>query len=228
MQCIVIDDEPFALELVVSYVERTPFLSFAGGFTNPFKGLSALSAAAADLLFLDINMPELTGLQLLKSLVNPPMVIFTTAYAGFGAESYDYNAVDYLLKPIRYERFLKAVNKAAGLHAAAAPVPLSDASPLVQIKSGTQVHRVRVADILFVEGAGNYMTFHTASGRILSLLTMSEALAMLPASGFLRIHKSYIIGIKHIQIVGKHDVVVAGKEIPIGVTYREQAMQKLK
>ena len=228
MQCIVIDDEPYALELVVGYIKRTPFLSLSGGFTNPYKGLSALLAKPADLLFIDINMPELTGLQLLKSLISPPMIIFTTAYAGFGAESYDYNAVDYLLKPIRYERFLKAANKAAGLYAAPLPVASDELSTVIHIKSGTQVHHVKVADILFLEGAGNYMTFHTSAGRILSLLTMAEALAMLPPDGFLRIHKSYIIGLKHIQIVGKHDVVVAGKEIPIGVTYREHAMLKLK
>ena len=113
MRCAVIDDEPYALELIKDYIIRTPFLELSGCFSNPFKAMDFLNREKVDLIFLDINMPELSGIQLYKSLNLPPLVIFTTAYPEFAAESYEYNAVDYLVKPVKYERFLKAVNKAS-------------------------------------------------------------------------------------------------------------------
>ena len=232
MKCIAVDDEPFALELISGYIQKTPFLEFSGGFTNPFKALSFLMSTPIDLVFLDINMPELSGIQLLKSLSSIPKVIFTTAYSEFGAESYDYNAVDYLLKPIKYERFLKAVNKALGVTLTktekAVNENLSEHNGCIFIKSGTQVYKIKAEDILFIEGTGNYMTFHTRNKKILSLLTMNETLQLLPSEMFVRIHKSYIISIKHIDIIEKHRVIINNTPIPVGITFREHFTNIIK
>ena len=232
MRCTVIDDEPFALELIRGYVLKTPFLELSACFSNPFKALTYLTANSVDLIFLDINMPELSGIQLLKSLPNPPKVIFTTAYPEYGAESYEYSAVDYLLKPVKYERFLKAVNKAAGLlnqkrqGAVAGEAPPERYKDIV-IKSGTQLVKLNPGEILFVEGSGNYMTFHTTGKKIMSLLTMTEVMEYLPADLFVRIHKSFVVSMKYIELVEKHDVYIQGKALPIGNTYHDQFFLRL-
>ncbi|SFH08899.1 LytR/AlgR family response regulator transcription factor [Pontibacter chinhatensis] len=234
MRCIVVDDEPFALELAADYVRKTPFLELVGTFSNPVKALAFLMEREVDLVFLDINMPELSGMQLLHALPRKPMVVFTTAYPEFGAESYNYDAVDYLLKPINYARFLKAVNKAVELHNLKKkdkPAPAAPATPThdkahMLIKSGTQTFKVKLEDILYVEGAGNYMAFCTKGKKILSLLTMKEALELLPADQFVRVHKSYIVSLNHLDVIERHQVTIAGKAIPIGLTYREQFLAK--
>jgi two-component system, LytTR family, response regulator len=209
---MVVDDEPLALDLIVGYITKTPFLELSGSFSNPFKALTFLIDQPECLVFLDINMPELSGIQLLKSLPVKPMVVFTTAYPEFGAESYEYDAIDYLLKPVKYERFLKAANKAMEL--------VSDRHDYVLIKSGTQVNKVRTDDILYVEGAGNYMTFFTKGKKIMTLLSMTEVLALLPSSKFVRIHKSYVVNSDSIDVIEKHRVLINKQSIPIGVTYR--------
>ena len=223
MKCIAIDDEPFALELIAGYIQKTPFLEFSGAFTNPLKALSFLMNNKVDLIFLDINMPDLSGIQLLKSLSNSPHVIFITAYSEFGAESYDYNAVDYLLKSVKYERFLKAVNKVIDISGKENPKveTVRDHDNFIFIKSGTQTLKVAVDEILYIEGAGNYMIFFTLNKKIMSLFTMNEIMQILPSDLFVRIHKSYIISIKHIEIIEKTHVIINKKPILIGITYRE-------
>lgn len=228
MKCIVVDDEPFALDLIRSYVERTPFLSLTGTYANPFKALEHLRNQETDLVFLDINMPELSGIQLLQSLPAPLKVIFTTAYAEFGAESYEYGAVDYLLKPIKYDRFLKAVNKVAKSLGEFKTAQRSLSTQEIKIhefvflKSGTQIHKIELNSILYIEGAGNYMTFHTTKKKLMTLLNMSQVMELLPANLFSRIHKSFIVSLNHIDIIEKHQVIINKKPIPIGVSYREK------
>jgi len=233
MKCLVVDDEPFARDLIGGYIQQTPFLELAASFSNPFKALAYLTANHVDLLFLDINMPELSGMQLLKSLPSAPKVVFTTAYSEFAAESYDLNAVDYLIKPVKYERFLKAVNKAQELteHSArpgpAGSAPENRTKESVLLKSGTRINRIRTADILYVEGAGNYMTFVTRQQRIMTLLNMTEVIDLLPPEQFLRVHKSYVINVEQVDVIERHQVVINKQNIPVGVTYREQVFRKL-
>ncbi len=229
MKCVVIDDEPFALDLIKDYILRTPFLELTAEFNNPFKALDFINREVVDLLFLDINMPELSGIQLIKSLHNPPLVIFTTAYSEFAVESYNYNAVDYLLKPIPYERFLKAVNKASALKPGApiknitAEIPEKDDKKENSyfIKSGHQQVKIFVDEILYIEAAGNYMSFVTAEKKIMSLLSMKEAMDLLPEGRFVRMHKSFVVAIDKIEAIDRHEVTIGGSKIPIGVTYRE-------
>jgi two-component system LytT family response regulator len=230
---MVVDDEPFALDLILGYVSRTPFLELSGAFSNPFKALTALLNNSVDLVFLDINMPELSGIQLLKSLPTRPMVVFTTAYSEFGAESYEFDAIDYLLKPVKYERFLKAVSKAmehSGHGILQQPeipenLPVVDNPPFILIKSGTRVNKVRTDQILYIEGAGNYMTFHTREKNIMALLSMTEVLEMLPAGRFVRIHKSFVVNKDCIDVIEKHRVIINRQSIPIGVTYRSMDLK---
>lgn len=231
MKCTVIDDEPYALDLIRDYIRRTPFLELSDCFSNPFKAMDFLNREKVDLIFLDINMPELSGIQLYKSLNHPPLVIFTTAYPEFAAESYEYNAVDYLIKPVKYERFLKAVNKASAFinpAAGSAPRPVQEhhkqTDDFIFIKSGNKLVKVSPGDILYIEAEGNYMCFHTKERKIMALLTAKEVLELLPGDRFVRIHKSYIISVDHIDAIERHDVIVGGKEIPIGITYREHFM----
>jgi DNA-binding LytR/AlgR family response regulator len=226
MKCIVIDDEPLALELISGYIQKTPFLEFVEGFTNPFKAMTFLLNTPIDLVFIDINMPELSGIELLKSLPIFPKIIFITAYAEFGAESYEYNAVDYLLKPVKYDRFLKAVNKAIEN-----PIPKKEDIPVLRnteqqdasilIKSGSKTFKIVIDDIFYIEGAGNYMTLYTKKGKIMTLQPMAELLKILPATIFIRVHKSYIISLNHIEVIEKAMVIINKTRIPIGITYRE-------
>ena len=235
MKCTVVDDEPFALELIMNYVRRTPFLELEECFSNPYKALAYLNNNKVDLVFLDINMPELSGIQLYKSLPSPPLVIFTTAYPEYAAESYEYNAVDYLVKPIKYERFLKAVNKASGLAAPAGRISTPESGlekpgntkEYLMIKSGNRLVKVFPDDIQYIEAAGNYMCFHVKGKKLMALLSMNDALDILPSNDFVRIHKSYIISLKHLDAVERQDVVVAGKQLPIGITYREHFIRRM-
>lgn len=225
IRCIAVDDEPFALELISGYIQKTPFLQYVEGFTNPFKAMSFLLENQVDLVFLDVNMPEISGIELLKSLPTIPKIIFTTAYPEFGAESYEFNAVDFLLKPVKYDRFLKAVNKINNL-------PSQKENPIIHhnndqqqesilIKSGTQIFKVLTDDILYIEGAGNYITFFNKTGKIMVLLPLNDILKLLPSNTFIRIHKSYIISLKHLEIIEKSSVIINSTRIPIGITYRE-------
>lgn len=232
MKCIIIDDEPLALDLIKSYADKTPMLRVEGTFTNPFKALSFLIDNDVDLIFLDINMPELSGLQLLNSLSKKPLVIFTTAYPEFGAESYNHDAVDYLLKPINYVRFLKSITKALdtfkGKHLETTPAnsvnQTTEQQPKenhILIKSSTKLHKVDLDEILYIEGAGNYCSFQLKDKKILSLFTFIEILTILPQDEFIRIHKSFVVPISKINVIERHQVTVNGKTLPIGLTFRE-------
>ncbi|ARS35446.1 LytR/AlgR family response regulator transcription factor [Pontibacter actiniarum] len=233
MRCIAVDDEPFALELIAGYIQKTPSLQFMNGFTNPFEAMSFLVNTPVDLVFLDINMPEISGMELLKSLPTIPKVIFTTAYAEFGAESYEFNAVDFLLKPVKYDRFLRAVNKVNSY----SPIQrestvinhaVEQHSESILIKSGQQMFRIETDDIFYIEGAGNYITFYTKTGKIMTLLPMNDILKMLSPKTFARIHKSYIISLKHISIIERAKVMINSTPIPIGITYREQFSKMIR
>lgn len=233
MKCIAIDDEPFALDLISGYIQKTPFLEFVEGFSNPFKAMAFLLEVPVDLVFLDINMPELSGIELLKSLPVLPRIIFTTAYSEYGAESYEFNAVDYLLKPVKYDRFLKAVNKANNYTVLKKDDetinhPLPQDKKSVLIKSGSQLFRVAHEDIFYIEGCGNYITIYTKTGKIMPLLPMNDIVKMLPSNMFIRIHKSYIISLKHIEVIDKAKVIINKMPLPIGITYREHFSKIIK
>jgi DNA-binding LytR/AlgR family response regulator len=210
MKCLIVEDEPIALEIIKDYINKVSFLKLAKAYRNPIKALEYLQQNKVDLLFLDINMPDLTGIQFLNALPYSPLVIFTTAYSQYALESYEYDAVDYLLKPIEFERFLKAVNKAIGhfqlrnnRNQISTPIPEGKVKDYILIKSGTNFHHIKTDNILYVKGAGNYVTFFVEKQKIMSLLTMDQVLKMLPQEQFCRIHRSFIVNLKQIDVIEK-------------------------
>ena len=219
MKCLIVDDEPVALEILRDYIAKIPFLECVETFRDPIKAIDFLKDNEVDLIFLDINMPDLTGIQFLKTLKSPPLVIFTTAYSEYALESYDYNAVDYLLKPIEFERFLKAANKAHELFRRKPRIPV--AKEHVLIKSGTDFYKIKIKEIYYIQGTGNYVTFVTRGKKILSLMTMKDVLQILPRGLFFRIHKSYIINFHQVDRIEKEQVRIRGGTLPIGDSYRE-------
>jgi DNA-binding LytR/AlgR family response regulator len=221
LKAIAIDDEPLALEVIKNLAKDVVFIAIEECFTNSFKAMDYLQKNKTDLIFLDIKMPTISGIDFIKSIPNPPMVIFTTAYSEHAVHSFELDAVDYLLKPFSLARFLKACNKANELHELRKQgAHLSPATPAsVFIKSGYEQVRVALDDILYVEGVGNYVQFILEKQNITSRLTMSEAEALLPASAFVRVHRSYIAAKKHIRKIEKRTVWINQKEIPVGESY---------
>lgn len=223
--CIAIDDEPKALEVIERYCGKTGLVNLKATFREPVKAIEYLQREKVDLIFLDINMPDISGMQLVQILSPRPMIIFTTAYSHHAVESYDLDALDYLLKPITFERFLVAVNKAAAL--SSKNTPETDDETAIFIKSGPQTYQVKLADILYLEKNGNYITVHLKHKQILIRENMSDIFELLPAADFLRVHKSYVVAIKHIAMIEVHQLIINGEKIPIGSTYRESLRSRL-
>jgi len=220
LSVIAIDDEPIALEVVKSLSAKVPFIDLKACFTNAFEALNYLQQQSTDLIFLDIKMPDISGMEWLKTVYQPPMVIFTTAYSEHAVESFELDAVDYLLKPFSLARFLKAANKANELHYLKNSVAGQDTNDQhTFIKSGYEQVRVEFNDIIYLQSAGNYVHFILAECKILSRLTMSEAEALLPGSGFTRIHRSYIVANNKITRIDKYNVWVNEIHLPIGAGY---------
>lgn len=226
--CIAIDDEPKALAVIERYCEKIDFISLKATFREPVKAIGFLNREKIDLVFLDINMPDISGMQLIATLAATPMVIFTTAYSNYAVESYNLNAIDYLLKPITFERFLAAAGKALSLCLLKnKTVTKSANAETVFIKSGPQTHQVKVSDILYLEKDGNYITVYLKDKKILIRENMADIFEIVPEEEFIRIHKSYVVAAKHISLVEVHQVTINGEKIPIGSTYREALKDKL-
>lgn len=231
--CIAIDDEPKALEVIASHCEKVPFLNLKARFRDPLEAVSYMKSESVDLVFLDINMPRVTGLQFLSLLRNQPMVVFVTAYSEYAVDSYEYEAIDYLLKPIAFDRFLKAATKA--LDRVQTPVSAIQEHATVSkkeqqflyLKSGPKLHKLSLSDILYVEKDGNYLNFHTAEQKILSRQNMKNIFQILPESEFARVHRSFVINLAHISTIENHQLMVAGQSIPLSSQYREELMEKI-
>jgi len=221
IECLIIEDEPNAGQLLQDYISKVPYLSLKGVCFDALEALELLSHTQADLLFLDINMPELTGIELINMLPKDQKVIFTTAYSEYAIQSYEYNAVDYLLKPITFKRFLMAVQKAAQLMGD----PVRTAAPgqteeYLFAKSDKKMIRVNIRDIVYFEALKEYVCIHTKTQKIITYKRMKELLEKLPGQ-FTRIHNSYIINGDHITRVEGNYVLVADKNLPIGISYRD-------
>ncbi len=231
IKCVAIDDEPVALDIISDYISKIPFLELMRTFRNGLQALEFLQNTQVDLIFLDINMPEINGIDFFKSLNTKPKVIFTTAYSEFAVESYELNATDYLLKPIEFNRFLKAVNKVHSSQNASTDsnkAPVENAKDTIILKSGSKSYKVNTNEIFYVEGSGNYLTFHTTDKKIMVLMNMNEALKILPGQSFARIHKSFIVAIDRIKIIENHQVIINDVKIPIGKYYKESFFNKVK
>lgn len=231
MNCLIVEDEPLARNLLVEYVRKVPYLRLLDACSSPLAAIDILRKEPVDILFLDIQMPEITGITLLKILQKRPLVILTTAYSEYALQGYELDVVDYLLKPITLERFLKAVDKAGQRLAVppAAPVPPAHAlppapepaQPFVFVKDGTKLVKVRWNDILYVEGLKDYVVIHTRSQKIVTLQRLKALEAQLPADRFIRVHHSYIIALDAIDVVHKGEVQIGAALIPVSDSYRK-------
>ena len=230
MKCIIIDDEPLAIELLSDYVSKLPDLELVGSYTNPIEALHSLEKQPVDLIFLDIQMPELTGIQFMKITKGKTKFILTTAYDNYALESYEYEVVDYLMKPISLDRFLTSVEKAKKAMSAVPTIaPTSTAKAnFMFVKSGHKTQKVKFDDILYFEGLSDYVAIHSPEGKILTLDKMKHFAATLPADRFIRVHKSFIISIEKIDFIERNRVVIGEKYIPIGATYAEDFWKKVK
>ena len=226
LKAIVIDDEPIALEVIKNLSSKISFIEVKKFFTDAFEAIDFLQKEKVDLIFLDIKMPDISGIEFLKAISNPPMVIFTTAYSEHAVQSFELDAIDYLLKPFSQSRFLKACNKAYEQFELKKNNRTSIEAAAIFIKSGYEQMRVLLDDILYIESNGNYMQFVLADQKILSRLTMNEVEELLPASSFIRIHRSYIIARKKITTIGKNSIWIKQTELPVGAAYLKE-MQKI-
>ncbi len=223
MNCILIDDEKPALELLEDNVKQIPFLNIVATCRNPLQVLEIMERNKVDLLFLDIHMPGINGLELLKTIKNPPLVILVTAYQEHALDGFNLDVVDYLVKPVPFSRFLKAVNKAHELYLAKQlQKKLAPENDYVFVNANYSLIKVKIQDITFIEGLKDYIKIHIVDGKpIVTRLGLKGLDERLGSNKFLRIHKSYIVSLDKIESIQKSQLVIAGEEIPVGVGYRE-------
>jgi len=219
IKVIAVDDEPISLDIIEMYCKSFDFLSYEKGFTRTNIALQYLEKNPVDLLLLDINMPSMSGIDFFKSLHHQPMLIFTTSYSEYALESYDLGAVDYLLKPFTLERFEKAVKRADEVFNL---VQTSAKAKFLMLKADNTVIKVTLADILFIEGLDNYLKIHLQGQQpVVVRLTMKSLMEKLNEKEFLRVHRSYIVSVNHIESIKQKMISIAGEEIPIGKNYEE-------
>lgn len=248
LTCIIVEDEPLARNLLTQYVLKMPALTLLQAFSNPLEAMSFLRNNPTDILFLDIQMPEITGIMLLKILQKKPIVILTTAYSEYAIEGYELDVTDYLLKPITFDRFVKAVEKATQRIASTQPNNISSenipknavytegganteiganssenpaSQPFIFVKDGTKLVKVRLNDILYIEGLKDYVTIHTTQKKIVTLQRMKILETQLPENQFVRIHNSYLVSLEAIDVIHKERVQIGNTFLPISDTYRK-------
>ena len=231
INCIIIDDEPLAAALIEAHVANIPNLSIIATCSNALEGFEVLKTHAIDLIFLDIQMPLLTGIEFLKSLSNPPKVIFTTAYREYAIESYELEVVDYLLKPISFDRFFKAINKFfKTIESKPSTVVVSEpqeTSKYIFVNANKKQHKISFSEIAYVESIKDYIRIHLTGKTIVTKDKISEFEHKLP-SNFLRTHRSYIVNADKITAYTVNDIEIGELEIPIGISYKKQLLEKLK
>lgn len=230
-QCLIVDDEPLAQQVLTTYLKQMPQWELAGVCRHAMEALEFLQKQPVDLMLLDIQMPVITGVEFLKSLSNPPKVIFTTAFPHYALEGFELDVVDYLLKPISFERFLKAVNKATDkLNSARMPVttPASTAVDYFFVKEDSKQIKVKYSDILFLEGMKDYVKIYTPTRVIVTHITMKKLEETLPAEKFLRTHKSYIVAIDAIHTVFGNTVEIDKYQLPVGSNYKDELLKLIE
>ncbi|MFT4663450.1 MAG: DNA-binding LytR/AlgR family response regulator [Polaribacter sp.] len=234
LKCLIVDDEPPAHKVLESYIEKLNSLSLAGNCYNAIEALNFLHETPVDILFLDINMPELSGLDMLKTLANPPVVILTTAYSEFALEGYEIGVLDYLMKPIRFDRFLKSVNRVLQMKSApvsSSPTPAETAITPTEtsffVKVDGMQQKVVFSAINYLESKGNFVQLHLGNTRLLTADTLTNMGNKLSPFGFTRVHKSYIVNKEKVSAIEGNQLVIDGTKIPIGNSYRQVVLKEL-
>ncbi len=224
VRCIAVDDEPLALDILTDYVAKIPELSLVASTTNAIEALTMVQNGEADLVFLDIQMPELTGIQFLKIINGKCDVILTTAYPQYALDGYELNVVDYLLKPIAFDRFYRSVQKVLNNKVPKVPLVSSqqvDSVDFIFVKTEHKIQRVDLDDILYIEGLKDYISIYTPTERIVTLQNMKKMEDILPSARFVRVHRSYIVALDKIASIERGRIFIEDKVIPVGDTYRD-------
>jgi DNA-binding LytR/AlgR family response regulator len=225
MKAIAVDDEPIALQIIQAHAARVPFVDLKASFTDAFKAMEYLQKESVDLIFLDIKMPDISGIDFYHSLNKKPLLIFTTAYSEHAVTSFEMDAVDYLLKPFSLARFVKACNKAFELYNFRNAVPDTDH---FYLKTGYEQVKLFFEDILYLEASGNYVTFVLRDRNLLSRLTFSEAVTLLPSVKFVRSHRSYIVAVGKIDKIERHQVTIGKTVLPVSEAYSQDLATAVK
>jgi len=227
LRCLVIDDKPLAIDVLADYTRKVSFLELVATTTNPIEGLNIVREQKVDLVFLDIQMPELTGMQFIKIAGKQCKIVLTTAYTEYALDGYEHDVVDYLLKPIAFDRFYSAAEKALNLIAnkpasgfVGIPPPPGLVSEYLFVKTEHRIQKINLADILYVEALQNYVSLNTTAGRIMSLQPLKKIEEQLPGAEFVRVHKSYIVSLRHISSVERSRIFIGDAVIPVGDSYR--------
>jgi DNA-binding LytR/AlgR family response regulator len=231
IRCIAVDDEAYAAEIIASFIRKTPALTLSGVYTSALEALQVVQQGQVDLLFLDVQMPELTGIQLMNVIGRQCRVILTTAYPDYALEGYDLDVVDYLMKPVAFDRFLRAVSRAQQAITDKATQENTTATPRYIFVKGDNKHsfvKLNLADILYIEGLKNYVCIHTRTEKVITYQRMSAMEAELGGLPFIRIHKSYIVSLDHIERIEGNAVSVGGKFLPVGEVYRQGFYEVVK
>ncbi|MEZ5345347.1 MAG: LytTR family DNA-binding domain-containing protein [Pyrinomonadaceae bacterium] len=232
-KCLIVDDEPLAIEVLENHISQLESLEVAATCRNAITAFEILETRNIDLLFLDIQMPRLTGIDLLRSIKDPPKVIFTTAYIDHALEGFELDVLDYLVKPISFKRFLKAIRKyfnTANLTGRSSEIIKHESTEIkdhIFVKSDRKNHKILFSDILYIESVKDYIKIHTNSGSLVVKHTLSSFEEELPEDFFIRIHRSYIVNLKHITAYTAHDIEIDSEEIPIGISYKQKVFEKL-
>ncbi len=228
IKALIIDDEPLARNVIIQYAKKIESLKIICACENAMEAFDVLNTKTIDLIFLDINMPGLSGISFLKSLKHPPLVIFTTAYTEYALEGFELDAIDYLKKPFSFERFLKALNKASELlklkipqEAGKDPSTDTEKEKYIFVKANKKTYKIYFRDIMFIEGLGDYIKIHLKDRHIVTNLTMKKIQDILPEKEFFRIHKSFIIAVQPIELIEGNMVRINKIKIPIGNRYRQ-------
>lgn len=225
ISCYIIDDEAAAVELITNYVNQTDALSLIGSYTNPLDALKAIKKKPADVVFLDINMPNISGLDFINLLPDGSNVIFTTAYPEYAIDGFEHNAVDYLLKPISYERFTKAIERLMKPEkGGSSEAPGADSNYIfVKTEYKGKFIKINFEDIIYIEGLKNYLSIYTLTERIITMMSMKEMEELLPRNTFLRVHKSYLVSFSRIKAVDGNQILLIDQKayIPLGEGYRK-------
>ena len=233
ISCIVVDDEPLALEVLSSFIARIPYLVLEGQYTDPFFAMEHLRKKKVGLLFVDIQMPDISGIELVKTLNNPPKIVFTTAYSSYAIEGFNLNAMDYLLKPIAFDRFLVAVNKVRDymeLSEAAQEVHQpeeKDVPEYMFVKSNYKDIKINFNEVLYIEGSEDYIKIHTTTKKVMTLLSMKVVMEKLPENQFIRIHRSFIVAIDKIESKSNERITIGKQSLPIGASYLNEVSKRL-
>lgn len=230
LRCLIIDDEYLARQYITDYVRKVPYLELKGDYNSPLKAIDQIKARKIDLIFLDIQMPDITGLDFLKTLDKAPFVIITTAYKEYALEGYELNVSDYLLKPFSFERFLKAVNKVlemkekmsgSGKQLSSEQSETTIHDDYIIVRADRKHYKVNYEDLIYIEGQKAYVTFHTSSKRVTALASLKDLEEKLPDKLFIRIHKSYIVSVKKIDSLEGNMIELGDKHLPIGKSYKK-------